>query len=260
MSRVLKQASKFIALGLIDEPSHVDRLSIDPDKVSELAKSINEIGLLQAIVVRAVGDRFEIIAGHRRFLAHKFLGRTEILANVLLLDDAQAAIARATENLAREDLTPVEEATIYKNLIDREGLALDDVAKRMGRSAGTIKRRMDLIKMPPLLQEAVHKKLISVTVAEELWPISDLADLEYYLSFAVENGCTKETARGWCKDWRDAKRRLSTAGVEGMGVSSPFEPRPYYVPCDMCNGPFEMGDETVYRVCRECNTLIKSKK
>jgi len=249
---------KEVLLKEIDEPQVIDRIEIDLEKIAELSESISAVGLLQPILLRPVGVRFEIVAGHRRFLAHRKLGLSLIDAVIKDMTDQEAAIIRATENLARENLTPIEQAVIFGNLLTNHGMSLEQVAKKFGYRPGTIRRRMDILKMPPPLQEAIHKKQISVTVAEELWPISDPSDLDYYLTFAIENGCTKATARLWCKEWKDSKRRERPAGEEGGQALAPSEPRPVYVVCDLCIGPMEIGKETVLRICPECYKLIKA--
>jgi len=242
---------------LIDEPKTMARLDIDPEAVAELAQSISEIGLLQPIVLREDAGRYEIIAGHRRYLAHEKLGLPNIKAIVKTMSDQDTVIARASENLARVDLTPMEEATIYADLVNVHEMSLEQIGQKMGKKPGTIKRRMDLLKMPPALQKAVHQGLISMSAAEELWPINDETDLDYYLLFAVENGCTKQVARQWCKQWKDSQRHQSEPGVETGGASSPYEPRPYYLPCDICNGPEEMEKMVRMTVCPVCYKTIK---
>jgi len=259
MTKHRKQSIKDVSMSLIDEPKDVLRMDIDPQGISDLAQSISEIGLMQPILLAIDGDRFELVFGHRRFLACKKLELSSIRSIVREMTAEEIGIARATENINRADLTPIEEANTYANLIRVYGLSIEGVACKMGRTAGTIKRRMDLLKMPPQLQEAVHSKRISMTVAEELWPISDMTDLDYYLSFALDGGCTKDVARSWCKDWKDKKRRQQSAGAEGVQEFSPVEPRPIYVSCDLCRGPMEIGQELVLRVCPDCaNTIKKS--
>jgi len=260
MTRPLKQKVKDVLMTLIDEPKDVLRIDIDSQDIQDLAQSISEIGLLQPILVAIDKDRFELVFGHRRFLACKTLALSTIRAIVRDMTPQEIGIARATENINRADLTPIEEANTYRNLIDMYGFTVEQVAKKMGRTAGTIKRRMDLLRMPPQLQEAVHKKRITMTVAEELWPIADKTELDYYLSFALDGGCTKEVARTWCKDWKDKKRRQETAGGEGVQEFSPVEPRPVYVSCDLCQGPMEIGQETVYRICPACAKKIWATK
>lgn len=250
-----------VELSKIDEPKTVDRLEISNDAITELAMSISEIGLLQPILLRPDGDRYEVIAGHRRLLAHRLLGKKTIKSVVREMTDEEAALARATENLSRVDLTPIEEATVYFNLINTHGMTADQVGKKFGKSPGLIKRRMDLLKMPPQLQKAVHEKKIAISVAEELWPITDVSVLDYYLSFALDGGCTKDVARQWCKDWRDTVRRQGTASVGGGEVVGPFEPRPCYLPCDLCHGPVELGTDKMLRICPEChNNMLNAMK
>jgi len=257
MTKVIKDRIAEVSLARIDEPKNIVRKEISNDGITELAQSISEIGLLQPILLRADGERFEVIAGHRRFLAHKLLGLKNIKAIIRVLSDQEAAVLRATENLARVDLTPIEEASIFKDLFESHGLSLEQIGARVGKTPTLVKRRIDLLRMPPQLQKVLHAKQISIGVAEELWPITDIASLDYYLSFALDGGCTVAVARQWCKDWRDQVRRQSTDVVEGGGILSPFEPRPVYVSCDLCTGPMEIGQETVLRLCPVCTKTIK---
>jgi len=247
-----------ISLDLIDEPKGIVRMDIDPDYIEELAQSISEIGLLQPILLALNGGRYEIVAGHCRWLAHKQLELTTIKAVSRTMSQPEIGLARATENIARRDLTPIEEAATYKNLMDEYGLTIEKVSQKMAKSPGTIKRRMDLLRMPPMLQKAVHKMQISMTVAEELWAIRDEASLDYYLMFAIENGCTREVARQWAKDWKDQERRSQSPDAEGRGRDlSLYEPRPTYIPCDLCDNPVELGKDKMIRSCPSCWDVIK---
>ncbi len=258
MAKRARQRVSDVDIKLIDEPKEIVRMEIEQDYIEELAQSISEMGLLQPILLAFNGDRFEIVAGHCRYLAHKKIGLSKIKAVVRDMTQTEVGLARATENIARRDLTPIEEAATYKNLIDKYGLTIEKVSQKMGKTPGTIRRRMDLMRMPPMLQKAVHLKQISMTVAEELWPISDEASLDYYLMFAIENGCTREVARQWCKDWKDTVRRSATAdGPGGHVQTSIFEPRPSYVPCDICENPVELGKDKMFRCCPSCSGLIQ---
>ena len=258
MPKHSRQMVKDISLDLIDEPQGILRLDIDPDALDDLAQSISEIGLLQPIMLAITGDRFEVVFGHRRFLSHKKLGLSVIRSIVRKMTKEEIGVARATENISRADLTPLEEAATYKNLIDHYGMSLERVAKKMSKTPGTIKRRMDILRMPPCLQKAVHKKQISMTVAEELWPIADQSSLDYYLTFAIENGCTREVARSWAKDWKDTQRRSRTPDDPGGRVDlSPQEPRPSFVPCDICNKPANLNETKFFRTCPDCFRAIK---
>jgi ParB family chromosome partitioning protein len=257
MAKRLTQTIKDLSLDLIDEPKGILRMEINGDDLDVLAQSISEIGLLQPILVAIDDDRFEVVFGHRRYLACRRLGLATIKAIVREMTQAEVGIARATENIARADLTPLEEALTYRNLIEQYKMSLEQVARKMGKTGGTIKRRMDILKMPPQLQKAVHSKSISMSVAQELWTVADMADLDYYLTFALEGGCTKEVARSWAKDWKDKKRREKVSGVQIGDDLAPNQPRPVYVSCDLCNGPMEIGQELVMRLCPACAAIIK---
>lgn len=247
-----------VALENIDPPMKAARFEVDPEKIAELSRSILELGQLQPILLRPSNGRFEIIAGHRRFLACQSHNAQTIRAVVLEQDDETCIIARATENLAREDLTPVEEAQIYGDLVEVHKMTIDQIAKRMGKSAGVVRRRIDILKMPPQLQAAIHKKQISWSVGEELWSLGDVPAIDYYLGFCVDHGATKEVVRQWVHEWKAQKRQEAAAGGGGVGLSSPMEMRPVYVSCDTCHGPMELGQELVLRCCKDCAAQIQT--
>jgi len=253
-----KTTDKEIQIGLLDEPKGIIRMEIDPEAINQLAESIRSMGQLQAILVRPDGDRFEIVYGHRRFLACQKLGMTKIRASVKALDDITCALMRATENVERQDISPIEEAAVYADLFENLGLTVDEIGRRMGKSSGIVKRRLDLLRMPPCLQQAVHKKSIGYSVAEELWSLGDLPDIEYFLAFAIDHGATQSVVRQWVKEKKDERRRQST-GTEGSREPfSPMESRPIYGTCDTCLGALEIGTETIIRVCKSCAKIIES--
>lgn len=260
MAKPSKNKILDIPLVDIDEPKGRIRMEISSDRIVELAQSIAEQGLLQPITVRITGDRYEVVYGHRRFLAHQSLEVSSIRAIVAVMTDKEAAVSRATENLAREDLTPIEEGATYKDLVEVHGLRVEQVAAKVGRSPVVVKRRMDLLRMPPALQKAVHEGKIGMSVAEELWPISSEPDLLYYLRFAIANGVTKDVARGWCKEWKDAQRRQGLTGGDSGEVFAPTEPRPHYITCDICLGPVLIQEASSVMVCGGCQKIIKDKQ
>lgn len=246
-----------IPIDQIDPPIRPARFTIDPERIEELAKSISEIGLLQPILLRPSNGRYEIIAGHRRYLAFRRLGKDKIPARVVTTEDTACIIARATENLARHDLTPIEEGQIYYELVHQYGMSVETIAKKLGKSPGTIQHRIDLLEMPECLQKAVHERKISQTVAEELWRLKDESAISYYLEFCVEHGATKAVVRGWVDDYLKAKRQEQYAGTVSSPLANPFLDKPVYVSCDLCTGPTRLGDEVVMRVCPDCVRALK---
>jgi ParB family chromosome partitioning protein len=246
-----------IALDKIDEPSGVVRLNISQDLVEELGDNILEQGLFNPILIRAVGKRFEIIAGHRRYLAFKYLHKTHIPAKVTKMDDLTVALARAAENIFREDLSPIEEGAIYLDLQEKHNMNFDQISRRMKKPPSRVKRRMDLLRMPVCLQKAVHAKQISTSVAEWLWKFKDEAVIEYYLSIAIDNGVSKRVVELWIKDYERDLRVSKEAGNGGHSPLNPNEPTKYYAPCDLCSDAMEGGTETAFRACQACTDRIK---
>lgn len=246
-----------LPLSMIDEPAGVIRLEIRQEEVDELARSIEAIGLQIPISVRPKGSRYEIVFGHRRYLAHKKLEWKEIPCFVRELSDVDCAVARATENLGRVDLSSIEEAATYADLRDTHKLTTDQIGKLMGKSPGVVKRRLDLLRMPPELQKAVHLGQISNGVAEELVRLRDPERIGYYLGYAVDHGITVQVARQWVNDELKRQRLEGRDVGGGGGVASPLETEPCYFPCNICRGPVELGKDTVLRCCPGCVELIQ---
>lgn len=247
-----KSKMVMVPVDKIKRPQKIDRISISDKEVSELAESIREIGLLQNPLVRLVDGLYEIIAGDRRILAVKKLGWPEVWCKLCELSDKQTALARATENLQREDLTVIEEANIYLNLKTEYGMKIDQIAARMGISGGTVKRRIDLLKMPKCLQDAMHEKKISYGVAEALEPIKDQTALEYYLGFACDHGVTVTIARQWTIDWKSSMRRKEAEEDPGSILTNPNIALPTYLACDLCQEPERVENFTHLKVCSKC--------
>lgn len=249
---------KLLKLKDIDPPPEQVRMSIDPEYIEELSASMREQGLLQPIVVRPINGRHEIIAGHRRYLAAVQLSWDVITCSLNPCSDAEAAVLKATENITRVDLTVIEEAASYKDLLDSHTMTLKEISQKTGKSVGVIKRRLDLLSMPPCLQKALHTKKIGYTVAEELWHIGNEEQIEYYLQFAIENGATKDVVREWSRDYKASLALDPNASSQGNLPLSPIQPKPIYITCDLCSKPVELGKQTVIQSCPECTKVVSS--
>lgn len=256
VKKTLKSTFKEIPLDQIDRPKEVARMEIDEGELKELADSIQERGLMQSIGVTPRAGRYMIVYGDRRYLAHKMLKKKDILCRIEDIKDDQVIIDRAMENVQRVNLTPFEEGHIYFGLLEKAKMTLEEICKRVGKSPGTVQRRMDILRMPESFQKALHKKTINVSVAEELWSCPDEARREYFLELAVEHGITKDIARNWVQEFRKAKRQAEASSEEGGGVPAAFEEAPIYRACDVCKGPVEYKDLEELRTCPRCHKSI----
>jgi len=251
-----KEIFRRISLKVIDRPEEVVRLEIDQGELAELAASIAERGLMQPIEVATRGNRFVIVFGDRRFLAHKLLKKADIMCRVVEMEDDEIVIDRATENIQRVNLTPFEEGHIYVGLIEKKGYSIDVISKKFGKSPGVVQRRIDIMRMPESFQRAIHAGKISLSVAEEFWSCPDAARREYFISMAVEHGVTKSVARLWVSDYKKEKRSAAAAGAETGGVTPVYEDVPIYRGCDICKDPVKYEDLVDLRICKVCSGEI----
>ncbi|MCL2739909.1 MAG: ParB/RepB/Spo0J family partition protein [Oscillospiraceae bacterium] len=138
------------------------RTTFAQQDILELAQSIKEFGLLQPITVRKVRAGFELIAGERRLRACKMIGIEHIPAIVMEMDNSKSSTYALIENLQRKDLSYLEEAEGYYNLITNFGLTQDEIAKKIGKSQAAIANKLRVLK----LSDAVKKNLISASLTE----------------------------------------------------------------------------------------------
>lgn len=242
----------------VDPPADVFRDIIDPDRVRELAESIRSQGLHSPILVRPANGRYEIVFGHRRFLAHRLLGEIKIKSMVRVMSDDQVFEARAVENDQREDLNPIERAKTYRRLREKFGLSNRQIAQRMGRSPGVVDKYFHLLEIPEEFQEAVARKKISMQVALCLNQIEDPEFKKFYFTSAVDNGVTIEVAEMWLNDWRKSRAGAAYADQGGVGGGAPIqEALPIYQTCLCCVGPVEVTKVRYVPVCPECEKQIR---
>ena len=140
----------------------------DDQALKELAVSIREHGVIQPILVRKFGEKYEIIAGERRYKASTMAGLTKIPAIIKNLDDKEASKVALIENLQRRDLTPVEEARTYQKILDLDEMTQEQLAKTMGKSQSAVSNKLRLLTLPDEVQEALLNNKISERHARSL--------------------------------------------------------------------------------------------
>lgn len=166
------------------------RLAFNEEGINELSESIKEHGIIQPLVVRKLGDKYEIIAGERRYKASTMAGLTKVPVIISDIDDNKSAEVALVENIQRRNLTAIEEAKSYKNLLDRGYLTQEQLANKMGVSQSAIANKLRLLNLDEEVQEALLNEKISERHARSLLTLEDKEDQKKWLKRIIEERLT----------------------------------------------------------------------
>jgi ParB family transcriptional regulator, chromosome partitioning protein len=177
-----------IAVTSIEPSPYQARREIPPEQLSELAESIRSEGLLQPVVVRKSGDKFQLIAGERRWRAFQQLKIKSIPARVVEASNASSAALGLIENLQREGLNPIEEAHGFASLIRDFDLTQETAADRVGKARATVANALRLLALDGEIQGFVARNLLSVGHAKVLLGVTDVAQRTVLARRVIEEG------------------------------------------------------------------------
>ncbi len=177
-----------IAVAQVEPNPYQPRKEFSDEALAELVESIRAEGLLQPIVVRPVGDRFQLIAGERRWRAFQKLGIKTVPARIMTSSDASSASLALIENLQRADLNPIEEAHGYASLIRDFDLTQEGAAQRVGKGRASVANSLRLLGLDAELQGYVGKGLLSVGHAKVLLGVEGSAERLVLARRALEQG------------------------------------------------------------------------
>jgi ParB family chromosome partitioning protein len=157
-----------IPLDSVDTNPYQPRRHFEPSEIAALSESLKQHGMLQPVIVRAVGDRYQLIAGERRFRAAKEALLHEIPARVMDLDDQRVCEIAMVENLQREDLNAIEKAHAFKAYLEQFGLKQEELAEKLGIERSTVSNFIRLLDLPEDVHVALSMKMISMGHARAL--------------------------------------------------------------------------------------------
>src|SRR6478752_8915889 len=177
-----------VSIDLIDPNPRNPRTVFDEDAMVELVHSIREFGLLQPIVVRPAGRRFELVMGERRWRAAERAGLTAVPAIVRRVQDADLLRDALLENIHRANLNPLEEAAAYQQLLEEFDVTQEELASRLGRSRPVISNTIRLLKLPVPVQRRVAAGVLSAGHARALLSLPDPGDQEQLAARIVAEG------------------------------------------------------------------------
>lgn len=166
------------------------RMNFDENELQELAQSIKEHGIIQPLVLRKMGQKYEIIAGERRFGAARMIGLTSVPAIISNIDDQASAEVALVENVQRKDLSAIEEARSYKNLLDKGYLTQEQLAKKMGLSQPAIANKLRLLNLDESVQQALLNGQISERHARSLLAVNNKDEQKKWLNRIITERLT----------------------------------------------------------------------
>ena len=166
------------------------RKDFTPEALADLADSIREQGIIQPLVVRPVGDHFELIAGERRWRASELAGLAEVPVIERLATDVEVLELALIENLQRENLNPVEEALGYRQLQSQFDLTQEQIAKKVGRGRVVVANALRLLRLPETVLQWLREGRLSVGHAKAVLALESPAEQEVLARKAVDQGWT----------------------------------------------------------------------
>lgn len=196
------------------------RLNFDEQGLKELSDSIKEHGIIQPLVLRKLGDKYEIIAGERRYKAAQMAGLTTVPAVIANIDDNKSAEVALVENVQRRDLTAIEEARSYKSLLDKGYLTQEQLAKRMGLSQPAIANKLRLLNLDEEVQQALLEEKISERHARTLLSLPDKSAQREWLHRIINERLTVRQLDLEIKKLKDSGEIDDGTGGEVPIVSS----------------------------------------
>jgi len=169
-------AASLAPVDRLDPNPFQPRSAIDPERLAELAASIRASGIVQPILVRRRGERYQIIAGERRWRAAQALGLASVPVTLRDVPDEQLLELALVENVQREDLTPLEEAQAFQRMQSELGLTQEEIARRVGRDRTTIANTLRLLRLPRELRELVAEGALDAGHARALLALDAVPD------------------------------------------------------------------------------------
>ena len=243
-----------IRIELVDDPLKPSRETFDEEKLNELTLSMRDAGLINPISVVVAGDRYRVLAGHRRTIVARALGWKTIRARVYPTGTDLAAVIQVHENVVREDLNPAEEASWWWELLENNcGGDTNQLAALLKLSREHVERRLALKTGDEDVFAALGQGLIGAGVAEELNRVKDRSRRVMYLDAAVRGGATRALIREWRSKGEALDALQGLQPVVESGSPGELPPvMPTRLACELCEQGVESGAiETMY-VHRHC--------
>lgn len=189
-----------VGIDRIDQNPNQPRKTFDEDELAALSESIKNHGVLQPVVVRPVGDRFQLVAGERRLRAAQAIGVESIPVRIVDFNDQQVMEAALAENIQRSDLNPIEKAQGFREYLGRWDITHEDLAGRLGLDRSTVTNLVRLLDLPEAVQSAVRVGQISAGHARALLSVADPQRQESLCKEIIAKGLSVRATEAMTKE------------------------------------------------------------
>ena len=190
------------------------RLQFNEEEILELADSIKEHGIIQPIVVRPIGDKYEIVSGERRYKASVLAGKETMPVIIRNLNDKESAEIALIENVQRKSLTPIEEALSYKKILDIGAMTQENLAQKIGKSQSSIANKIRLLNLSDEVQDALLENKISERHARSLLRLETKQEQNEMLNRIIEERLTVRKTDEEIEKIKNGSRSSSDVNVE----------------------------------------------
>jgi ParB family chromosome partitioning protein len=203
-----------ILVSLIDPNPFQPRTHFALEELNELADSVRAQGIIQPVLLRRAGSRYQLVAGERRWRAAQIAGLEAIPAIVRDLDDRESVEIALTENLLRDDLGPIETARAYRTLQERFGLSQEEISRRLGLNRVTVTNTLRLLKLPTPIQEMIERDELTAGHARAILGLPDETDQRRLADRIVKRGLSVREAEKLASSTRPSDAVISEDGTE----------------------------------------------
>ena len=211
-----------VPLEQIEANPNQPRRAIDPESLGELAESIRQLGIVQPITLRQTGsEKYQIVAGERRWRASRQAGLTTIPAYIRTIDDESVMEMALVENIQREDLNAIEIALAYAHLLEQEGMTQEKVAERVGKSRVAVANYLRLLKLPAQVQMALQKRTIDMGHARALLSLDSPTQQLQVFDEIMRTGASVRQVEELVKKLKNGEK-TSLGGKKGTGLPEDF--------------------------------------
>lgn len=249
-----------LSIDLILPPGNDIRSATALEGIEELANSIASQGIIQPIIVTQRGDKYEIIAGHRRYQAAKIADLATVPVIIRKETDEKIDLLRMEENMCREELNAVDIAKHITRMITKYGYTLETITQITKHSETWVREKLNILRFPTDIQAALEGGQINQGVARELAKIDDNEYRRMSLGQAINNGVTAQVARIWCDDFQKMKSTIQPGQTEPRIDYSPPQVPEMLSQCYICDGPMGRMRRRVITICDLCFAEFENQK